>query len=339
MGDAQGSAMRAVVFGASGQVGRAAAAALAGQGHDVAAVVRGGRDLPAELVPLGVTRHDPQESRAALIRHLGGADAVFDALAFTAADADDLLAVQEDVGAFCVISTASVYADAMGRGVETGGGFPDYPDPIHEDQPRVPPGEGYSAGKVALENALQSAKTPVAILRPGAIHGIGARHPREFWFVKRALDGRRRVPVIAGGASVFHTTSTLGLASLVAHCLTQRISGIFNAGDPTAPTVADIAAMIGRQMGHDFTLIPVETLPEAADPVGHTPWSAKNPMRLSMNRALATGWEGGPDYAACLPAYVDWLCSNAADWQTAFPVFQNYGHDPFDYAAEDAALA
>jgi len=62
-------------------------------------------------------------------------------------------------------------------------------------------------------------------------------------------------------------------------------------------------------------------------------------VRLSTARARATGWDGGPDYAACLPAYVAWLVSHADDWQTAFPVFQQYGHNPFDYPAEDAALA
>lgn len=329
--------MRAVVFGASGQVGRAAAA-LARQGFAVAGVVRGGRALPAELAPLGVTRHDPMETRAALIRSIGGADAVFYALAFTSAEAADLLAVRADVGAYCVISTASVYADAAGLGLESGDGFPDYPDPIHEDQPRVVLGEGYSAGKVALEDALQGASRPVAILRPGAIHGIGARHPREFWFVKRALDGRHQVPVVAGGKSVFHTTSTLGLASLAVHCLTQGLSGAFNAGDPTPPTVAEIAGLIGGVMGHEFTLVPVETLPHAGDHVGQTPWSAKNPLRLALDRARASGWDGGPDYATCLPDYVDWLVSQSPDWKTAFPVFQNYGADPFDYTAEDAAL-
>ena len=32
------------------------------------------------------------------------------------------------------------------------------------------------------------------------------------------------------------------------------------------------------------------------------------------------------------------MTAHAHDWQTAFPVFQHYGADPFDYAAEDAAL-
>ena len=89
---------------------------------------------------------------------------------FTAADAADLMA--EPAGHVTVISTASVYADDQGRGLETPEpGVPRYPDPITEDQPMMPPGEGYSAGKVAMEQALAGR---AAVLRPGAIHGIGA---------------------------------------------------------------------------------------------------------------------------------------------------------------------
>jgi nucleoside-diphosphate-sugar epimerase len=274
---------------------------------------------------------EPGESRAALV----GArsyDAVIDTLAFGAADAADLLAA--DAGHFTVISTASVYADAAGRGLETAGeaGFPDYPDRIAEDQARVAAGPGYSAGKVALEDALARAKAPVAVLRPGAVHGIGARHPREWWFVKRALDGRRRVPVLDGGRSVFHTSSTLGIAGLTRHCIARGLTGPFNAADPDPPSVAQIAAHIGGLMGFAFELVPVS----AASGVGHSPWSAARPMRLSNARAVATGWDGGPHYGDCLPDYVAWMVAQAADWQQAFPVFGQYGHDPFDYAGEDA---
>ncbi len=206
-------------------------------------------------------------------------------------------------------------------------GFPRYPDPISEDQPLVPPGEGYSAGKVAMELALAGR---AAILRPGAIHGIGARHPREWWFVKRAMDGRIRVPVADGGRSVFHTSSTRGIASLTRHLAEQRITGTFNVSDPIAPTVAEIASAVGQVMGHRFDLVEHE--------IGQTLWSVGHPMRLSTHKARELGWDGGPDYALCLPDYLHWMVGHADGWRAAFPVFQTYGHNPFDYAAEDAAL-
>lgn len=327
---------KALVFGASGQMARALVPMLAGQGWQVDAVTRGGRDLPPELV--NHARHMQHgDSRADTIRSGGGYDAVFDPMALTAADATDLLTARADVGQFCVISTASVYADAQGRSLEAAAdGFPEFPREITESQPTVAPGTGYSSGKVAMENALLAA--PVTILRPCAIYGIGARHPREWWFVKRALDGRKRVPLVDAGQNIFHTSSAIGIASLAAFCLQHQHHGIFNAADPQALTVTQIAQAIGQAMGHRFALIPVDDLPEAFAHVGFTPWSVEYPMRLSTAKARKLGWQGGPDYATALPTYCAWLAQHATTWQDDFPAFQAYGHDVFDYAAEDRVL-
>ena len=180
--------MRALVFGGSGQIGRAVAIRLAQAGWQVTATTRGGRALPDDLVALGVARAETGPKAALIAR---GWDAVMDPLAYTAADAGELIAARADMGRLCVISTASVYADAQGRGFETGPdlGFPEYPFEIAENQPRVPPGPGYSAQKVEMEDALYAADLPLILLRPAAIHGVGARHPREWGVVKRLLDG------------------------------------------------------------------------------------------------------------------------------------------------------
>jgi nucleoside-diphosphate-sugar epimerase len=308
------------------------AADWAKAGWQVHAVSRSGGAL-ADLAALGVQAHPLGETRAEVIRALGPLDAVFDPLAFTAEDAGDLLSVRGQIGHLTVVSTGSVYADDQGNGFETGEEFPRYPDPIQETQARVPPGPGYSAGKVALEDALLSAQ--VAILRPGAIHGIGARHPREFWFLKRALDHRRVLPLKAAGQTWFHTTSTLGMASLSRHLAEQTLTGAFNIGDPDPLSTAEIAQTVAAHVGWQFD---IQDPGPREDRVGGSPLSTTHPLRLSMAKARASGWDGGPDYRAGLPAYLDWLAENAANWQTAFPVFARYGHDPFDYAAEDDAL-
>jgi nucleoside-diphosphate-sugar epimerase len=327
---------KALVFGASGQMARALVPMLAAQGWQVDAVTRAGRDLPSALADHA--RHLPHgDTRADTIRTGGGYDAVFDPMALTVEDAADLLTARSEVGHYCVISTASVYADARGRSLEgSAEGFPEFPREIKETQPTVAPGDGYSSGKVAMELALTDA--PVTILRPCAIYGIGARHPREWWFVKRALDGRARVPLVDAGQNIFHTSSAIGIASLVSFCLQHQHHGIFNAADPLALTVTQIAQAIGQTLGHRFTLIPVDNLPEAFAHVGFTPWSVENPMRLSTAKARALGWDGGPDYAAVLPDYCAWLVQHAITWQDDFPAFQAYGHDVFDYAAEDRVL-
>ncbi len=321
--------MRALVFGASGQIGRAVAGAWSAAGWEVIAVSR------SRAAEIGLPLQAPLETRAATIRALGPFDAVFDPLVFSAEDAADLLA--EPAGHLVVVSTASVYADDQGRGFETdrSRGFPRYPDPIPETQALMPPGAGYSAGKVAMETALEAAGRPVTLLRPAAIHGIGARHPREFWFLKRALDGRRVLPLKAGGATWFHTSSTAGIADFARHAVTQGLAGAFNIADPRAYSTAEIARAVATSVGWSFEI--VDPGPRE-DGVGHSPLSPDHPIRLSLEKARATGWSGGPDYTAGLSAYLHWIRSRAADWPDAFPVFTRYGRDPFDYAAEDAAL-
>ena len=332
-----GSMRKALVLGASGQMARALVPMLAEQGWRVDAVTRSGRDLPPELVQFA--RHKPSAaSRAQMIRDGKGYDAVFDPMAFDADCAADLLAARDDVGQYCVISTASIYADAKGRALETAGdtGFPEFPREILETQPTVPPGVGYSAGKVELELALADA--PVTILRPCAIYGSGARHPREWWFAKRALDGRVRVPLVDAGQNIFHTSSATGIASLAAFCLQHGHQGIFNVADPQALTVTQIAKAIGAAIGHQFTLIPVGDLPASLAHIGYTPWSVDKPMRLSTARARSLGWDGGPNYDSQLPAYCAWMAGHAASWADDFPGFAAYGHDVFDYAGEDRVL-
>jgi nucleoside-diphosphate-sugar epimerase len=162
-----------------------------------------------------VDREQPGALRAALA---GGADAVIDAVANDPAHADQLLEVQEQVGALVVISSASVYRDAAGHALDgTGRGFPELPVPVPETRWRVEPRPTtYSTRKVALERRLlDRARCPVTVLRPCAIHGPGSQHPREWWFVKRMLDGRRRIPLADRGRSGFHTTSVANLAELV----------------------------------------------------------------------------------------------------------------------------
>lgn len=323
--------MRVLVRGAGGQIGRAVARDCAARGWQVLAVSQSGA-AAAELQALGIDCRPEAASRAELLAALGPVDAFVDPLAFTAEDAAALLALGPLAGQIVVISTASVYADDQGRGFETED-FAQYPDPIRETQALMPDGPGYSAGKAAMERAFGAA--PVTILRPGAIHGPGARHPREFWFLKRALDGRRVLPLAQGGRTVFHTSSTAGIAGFCAHAIAEGVTGAFNIGDPVVPTAAEVAEAVAAHVGWRFTI--VDPGPRE-DAVGASPLSARHPVRLALDKARATGWDGGPGYAQALPAYLDGLIARAADWQREFPVFQRYGHDPFDYAAEDAAL-
>lgn len=331
----------AVVLGGTGQIGRAVVDRLLAGGWTVTSVAR---RAPAKGVAgvgfVAADRQDPQ----ALRRVIGdGVDAVVDVTAYDAEDGRQLLALKAGIGALVAISSSSVYRDAQGRTLDeaAANGFPDLPDPMSEAQPTVAPGpQTYSTRKVALERTLLDADWPVTVLRPGAIHGVGSLHPREWWFVKRMLDGREVIPLAYGGRSRFHTTSVLNIAELVAVALEHPDKRVLNIADPVALTVAEIGAIIGRAANYQGRLVGLE---EGRFPrsVGRTPWSTPRPFVLDTGAAQALGYAPVADYAATVGAIHDDLVQATAgrDWRDAFPVLASYPYDQFDYAAEDRALA
>jgi nucleoside-diphosphate-sugar epimerase len=337
---------KALVFGATGQLGIAVAEQLLRTGWQVWGVARGGRAPPQYLRERGLSVLDGSALPAeGVIRQLGQAvDAVFDPTSYTADDARGLLKASSRFGSLVVVSSASVYADGEGRSLDEAAetGFPVFSAPIIEDNPTVRPGpETYSTRKVAMEGVLLSSSMPVTVLRPCAIYGRYARHPREWWFVKRALDGRRRIPVAYKAESVFHTSSARGIAALAALCMTSPATRILNVADPTPLQVRDIAAAIEDATGMPLNLVPFDGKPASPSFVGSMPWSTERPFVLDTSQAKALGWDGGGEYHEDVGEVCKWLIDVAQrdDWKRHFTQFAHYGYDPFDYDAEDAWLS
>ncbi|WP_079155391.1 NAD-dependent epimerase/dehydratase family protein [Streptomyces ambofaciens] len=338
---------RAVVIGATGQIGRPAVEALARDGWEVTAVSRGGErdgDWPGDV---RVVRAD-REDDAALSAAVGdGCDVLVDVVAFGEGHARQLVSLAGRVGSAVVISSVSVYEDDKGRNFDTQGepdGFPEYPVPITEEQRTVRPGDSsYSTRKAALERELLAAgdRLPVTLLRAGAVHGPHCRTPRELYFVKRALDGRRRRVLAHGGASRFHPASVHTIAELIRLAAPRPGTRVLNAVDPEAPTVAEIAAAIDAVMGVETEDVLMDG-PPAAGGVGGTPWSVPFPVVCDMSAAeRQLGYRPVVRYADTLPETVAWIEGQLAarDWREAYPKMVRAYGDLFDYAAEDAWAA
>lgn len=337
----------AVVVGATGQIGRAVVRALAGEGWEVTAVSRGGgrdRDWPDGVRTVRADREDD----AALAAAVGdGCDVLVDTVAYGPAHARQLTALAGRIGSAVVISSVSVYEDDRGRGFDTQdrpGGFPEYPVPLTEGQRTVRPGDAsYSTRKAALERELLGAgdALPVTLLRAGAVHGPYCRTPRELWFVKRNLDGRRRRVLAYRGASRFHPAAVGNVAELVRLAAARPGTRVLNAVDPDAPTVAEIGAAIDAVMGVEAEDVLVDG-PPPAEGVGDTPWSVPAPVVCAMTAAeRELDYRPVSRYAETLPETVAFIERRLAgrDWREAYPkMAQSYGN-LFDYAAEDAWLA
>jgi nucleoside-diphosphate-sugar epimerase len=332
----------AVVFGGAGQLGAAVAERLLSAGWRVCVVSRSGR-LPGGALA-GAERLDGTgRSRAALIEEAGPVDAVFDPTAYGEADALDLLSARRWFSALVTVSSASVYADPAGRSLVaiSQSGMPKLAGPIAEDAPTVEPdGKTYAGRKAQLERRLLDSGAAVSILRPCAVYGTPSTHPREWWLIKRALDGREAIPVAYGARSVFHTSNARGVAELAALCMERPGRRVLNAADRTALTVREIAAGVAAATGLRLPLAPFDGPPTGPAHVGSTPWSVEHRFALDTGRAAALGWNGG-DYPDRVGPVCDWVLEVArdGDWRAQFSGFAQYGYDPFDYAAEDSVLA
>ncbi|MGP3770712.1 NAD-dependent epimerase/dehydratase family protein [Streptomyces sp. SDT5-1] len=337
----------ALVIGAAGQIGRPAVRALAADGWEVTAASRGGGRDAGWPDGVRAVRLD-REDGGALGELVGdGVDLVVDMVAFTREHGRQLAGLAGRVGSAVVISSGAVYEDAAGRSFDTQAepdGWPRYDGPVEEtDRTVAPGGATYGTRKVRIERDLLALgdALPTTLLRAGAVHGPHCRSPRELYFVKRNLDGRRRRVLAYNGESRFHPASTRNLAELIRLAAARPGSRVLNGADPDSPTVAEIGALVDGLMGVETETVLVDG-PPPAETVGDTPWSLPHPFVLDMSAAeRELGYKPVTTYAEALPETVEWLVARLRerDWESSFPkMVASYTTGLFDYAAEDAWL-
>jgi nucleoside-diphosphate-sugar epimerase len=312
---------RALVLGGTGQIGSAATSALESAGWEVLVASRHG--------PVRVDRTSPGELEAAVDN---GVDVLVDAVAFTAADGEQLNRLAGRVGSLVVISSASVYMDDEGRTLDEASSletFPRFPIPIRETQPTVEPSdETYSTQKVALEQTVLDGPIPATLIRPCAVHGPLSEAPREWFFVKRVRDGRARVVLVSNGESRFHTTSAVNLAHLIRLVAERPGDRILNCGDPNTPTVAEIGAAVAPEL--EQVAIP-ENGYERRDL--SNPWAVVFPIIVDMTCAeREVAYRPIAAYSDAVQKTREWLLGTERDFA------ETYLARYFDYAAEDEVL-
>ncbi|WP_405135390.1 NAD-dependent epimerase/dehydratase family protein [Nocardia sp. NBC_01388] len=340
---------RVLVLGGTGVIGSAVAWRLLAAGWTVDLVGQAPARMPAELAAAGARfmvadRHD----RTQLGNVYGdGADLLVDCLCFTAEHARQLLPFARDAVSTVMISSKAVYVDDSGHHVNSTAA-PDFSVPIRETGTTLAPGdgdyttrEGYGPNKVAAEQVLLDSGAPVTVLRASKIHGVGARRPREWHFVKRVLDRRPAVLLAGHGAGIDHPTAAVNLAALVETVAAQPGCRVLNSADPDAPTGRQIAATIAGQLGHTWTEILLDD--QTGPGLGRHPWDARPPIVLDTTAATDLGYRPVGDYAATVARQIDRLAATAVadqDGTWHLPgVDQAFFTDSFDYPTEDRHIA
>lgn len=321
---------RAFILG-DGQIGRAISDNLRANGWSVVT----GRRTTSNASDHCVLDRDLPGALAAAIGD--GFDAVVDTVAFDEGHAAQWASLTDRIGSLTIVSSMSVCIDNTGRTLDEARetGFPRFPVPIAEDQPRVAPGHGtYSTRKVALEDVVMTLDLPTVILRPCAVYGVGSRSPREWWFVSRALAGTETIPVAWDGASRFHPAASRNIAELARIAIEAGGSHVLNASDWDCPTVLEIGAAIVAAMGSRAEIVPFAGPPR--EMVGRTPWSIPHPMIGDMRAAAALGYQPVTTYAEEMPAVCAALvaAARAEGWKRAFPGLAAYPPGFFDIPDE-----
>src|SRR5262249_13124232 len=159
------------------------------------------------------------------------------------------------------------------------------------EQPTMRPGDmpydspqGYGANKVAAEQVLLDSGLPVTVLRASKVHGEGAAPPREWYFVKRALDRRPTILLAGRGRGVDHPSAAAP---------GPRIP---TGAPPGAPEGLAIPRVSAARTGHagGGVLLDADVPPGWARP----PWHRDPPIVLDTSAAMALGYRPVGDYAA-----------------------------------------
>ena len=309
-------------------------------GWDVLVASRGERPVESDARHVTLDRADEAAVRAALGE---GVDALVDFVAFEAGHAEQLVGLKGLARSLVVISSASVYADAAGRSLDeiNDGEDVSFRVPLTEREPTVAAGNAtYSARKRAIEQILLGQDgLPATVVRAGAIYGPWDLNSREWYFVKRALDGRRVVVLAYGGQSRFQPTSVHNLAELIRLAAERPGRRLLNGADPGAPTVTEIARHIGAAMEHEWSEVLVPGAPK--DGVGDNPWGVPRPFVLDMAEAeFEVGYRPVTTYAKAVRETCEWLTSatDGRDWREVLSGAAKLYEAQFDYGAEDAFL-
>ena len=347
-------ARRAFVLGGTGFIGTAVARRFAEAGWNVTVASRGQLPVSPELEQLGVCfepldRASEGELEAALA---DGVDALVDVVACTRADAEQLISLGDAVGTVIAISTGAVYVDAAGRHLWTPYGAESVADialPISEDQHTVAPDdETYPGQKAAVEETLLAlAPAAATVVRAPAVFGPGDSTSREWYFVKRAIDGRKRIALHDRGTNVYQSSFVENLAEVIVLAAEKPGSRVVNAGDVQPLTVLERARLIARALDHDWAEVLLPGPPPAGrgpwDPTAH-PWSVAEPFVFDLTRARTEfGYVPPVSHEQAIERTCEWLVNltHGRDWSEVLrppPEVWETESALFDYAAEDSYI-
>jgi len=329
--------MRVLVIGGTRFIGRAIVEELLCREHAVTVYHRGQHEVEfaRSVEHVHGDRRDHTRFRADLASL--SCDAVVDVIPMNADDARALVtALRGRIQCSVHISSGDVYT-------------PGQPVPIPEDAvvrsvdtaEITAYGQTIPYSKVAVEEVIREAQAadgfPATVLRLPAVYGPRDPLAREWFFIKRVLDGRPRIAVPDGGLSLFHRGYVDDVARAVALALENphAVGRTYNVGHEQLLTVRGIAELVARVMDHEWEIVSVagNQLPAT------NPFATPHHIVYDLRRIRAElGYQESISLQEGMRRTVSWLLANPPAPE-AWGLARYLGHDAFDYPTEDAAIA
>ena len=194
--------------------------------------------------------------------------------------------------------------------------------------------------RIVESEALVFARHPDAThFRYPYIYGPNQVVPREWSFVKRALDGRRPLILADGGRSV----ETSAYVENVAHAVLLAVDHVdasagrvYNVGDDEQFSRRQVAEVVADELGHSFELV---NLPfEVARPAYPTLQTHSSQHRVVDTSRIRVEL-GYRDRVAPLDALRTTIRWQVEHLPAQHDHIRKVLQDPFDYAAEDELIA
>ena len=254
--------MRVALLGGSGFIGSHAARRLQLAGDDVGLLHRGQRSVPAGCRSLIVDRNDPDALRATLSAF--APDRLIDMIAYTATDAERLLAVlPASVTRVVLISSGDVYASygaflghepfptTLGAVPETGPLRAQlYP---YRAQATSPTDFRYHYDKILVEQRFRTlCPIPLTVVRLPMVYGPGDPHQRVAAEVTRLRQNPGLLslhPEEAGWRCTRSYVEDVAAAIVLATTHPRAVGQTYNVGEPDALTQRQWLLAIGQALG------------------------------------------------------------------------------------------
>jgi nucleoside-diphosphate-sugar epimerase len=235
-------------------------------------------------------------------------------------------------------SVARVFAGRVARSVHLSCGSVYGPDPIcpvdeTTEVVRADRAPADIAAQIAADEVVMSAAAeedlPAVVVR--LPHLYGPRDPAcaEWFFAKRALDGRPHIALPDAGLHICHRGFLQNMAWGIAQALSARRAAgrLYNLGEEKLYTLAQLAQGIARALDHRWDLYSVP---------GHlwtTPYASTRFFDLRKARAQLR-YRDRMIPRDGLELTMAWLAQRPRGDDWSWPGID----DPFDYAREDALI-